>query len=115
MDPGQILWEANYLLYLQTILFPNFTPFCSTITRFPDIEVFYFSIGYNGKIAILEKISLKIRNSKFKKSQTYFCEGHWEENSGQVSKRLAAISRRSSVLKFSLTLGPMLMKTNNIR
>ncbi len=63
---------------------PNFTPFCSTIARFPDIEVFYFSIGYNGEFAIFEKNWLKIRNLKFQKSQIYFCEYHWEENSGQV-------------------------------
>ncbi len=36
------------------------------------------------------------------------------ENSGKVSKLLAAIYR-SSVLKFSLPLGPMLTKTKNIR
>ena len=79
---------------------------------FQIIEVFYFS---NGEFASFEKNSLKIRNSKFQKSQTYFCEDHWEENSGQVSKLLAAICRRSSVLKFSLPLGPMLTKTTNIR
>ena len=68
---------------------PNFTPFCSKVARSPD-EVFDFSIGYNGEL----KIS-KIPN------KTYFCEDHWEENSGQVSKCLGAICR-SSVLKFSL-------------
>ena len=36
------------------------------------IEVFDFSIGYNGEFAIFEKKSLKIRNSKFQKSPTYF-------------------------------------------
>ncbi len=60
-----------------------------------------------------KKKSLKIGNSKFQKSQTLFCEDHWGKNSGQVSKLLAAICRRSSVLKFSLPLGPML--TNKIR
>ena len=80
---------------------------------FQIIEVFDFSIGYNGEFAIFEKKSLKIRNSKFQKSQTQFCEDHWEENSGQVSKRLAAICR-SSVSKFSLPLGPMSTKMNKI-
>ncbi len=50
---------------------------------FQIIEVFDFSIGYNGEFAIFEKKSLKIRNSKFQKSQTYVCEDHWEENSGR--------------------------------
>ncbi len=36
---------------------------------FQIIEVFYFSIGYNGEFAIFEKKALKIRNSKFQKSQ----------------------------------------------
>ncbi len=43
---------------------------------------FSFSIGYNGEFEIFEK---KIGNSKHQKSQTY-CEDHWEENLGQVSK-----------------------------
>ncbi len=51
---------------------------------FQIIEVFGFSIGYNGEFEIFKKKSLKIGNSKFKKSQTYFCEDHWEENSGKV-------------------------------
>ncbi len=58
---------------------------------------------------------LKIVNSKFKKSQTWFCLDHWEENSGEASKLLALICRRGSVLKFSLPLGPMLTKTNKNR
>ncbi len=79
---------------------------------FQIIEVFDFSIGYNGEFEIFEKKSFKIGNSKFKKSPTYFYEDHWEENSGQLSKLLPAICRRSSVFKFSLPLGPMLTKTN---
>ena len=38
-----------------------------------------------------------------------------KENSGQVSKLLAAICRWSRVFKLWLTLGPMLKKTNKIR
>ncbi len=80
------------------------------------MEVFDFSIGYNGEFDIFGKKSLKIKNSKFQKSKKQFCEDLWKENSGQVSKRLTAICRRSSVLKFSLPLGPicMLMKMNKI-
>ncbi len=61
------------------------------------------------------KKSLKIGTSKFQKSPMYFCEDHWEETSGQVSKLLSAICRRSGILTFSLPLGPMLPKTNKIR
>ena len=51
---------------------------------------------------------LKIRKSEFQKSPTQVCEDHWEDNSGQNFKTLAAICRTSSVLIFSLYLGPML-------
>ncbi len=92
-----------------------FTPFCSTINNvFQIIEVFDFSAGYNGKFEIFKKKSLKIGNSKFQKSATYFCEDHWEEISVQFSKLLSTICRRSSVLKFLLPLGPMLTKTTKI-
>ena len=40
---------------------PNFTPFC------PIIEVFDFSIGYNGKFEVFERKSLKIGIPKFEK------------------------------------------------
>ncbi len=46
-----------YMLYKYPRV-PNFTPFCSTIARFPDIKVFDFSIGYNGEFAIFEKKNL---------------------------------------------------------
>ncbi len=46
------------------------------------IEVFYFSIGYNGDLEIFETQWLKIGNAKPQKSGTYFCDEHCEENSG---------------------------------
>ncbi len=55
--------------------------------------------------------SLKMRNAKFQKSQAKFCEHHWEKNTGQVLKPLAAICRGNSVLKLSLSLNSMLTKT----
>ncbi len=55
-------------------------------------------MGYNGEFEVFEKKkSLKIGNLKFQKPQTYFCEDHWEENSGKVSEC------------------PKLTKTNKIR
>ena len=63
---------------------PNFTPFCSTIARFPDNRGFNFFIGYNGAYAIFEKSGIQI----LKNPQGSFCEDHWEDNSGQVSQRL---------------------------
>ena len=39
---------------------------------FQIIEVFDFSVGYNGKFEIFEKKSLTIRKSKFQNSQMSF-------------------------------------------
>ncbi len=69
------------------------------------IALFDFSIGYNGQFDIVEQKF--VRNWKLK----FLCEDHWEQNSGQVWKLLAAICWRCSVLKFSLPLGPILTKT----
>ncbi len=46
---------------------PNFTPFCSTIARFPDLEVFEFYIGYNGEFDIFEKKIVKNQRIKISK------------------------------------------------
>ena len=86
--------------------------FALRLLVFQIIEVFDFSISYNGEFEIFNKKKIvKNRNSKFQNSQTYFCEDHPEENSGKVSKLLAVICRRNRVLKFSLPLDPMLTKT----
>ncbi len=55
-------------------------------------------------LTISEKI-VKNRKLKISNNQTYFCEDHWEDNSEQVWKRLAAIWKESSVLKCSLPSG----------
>ncbi len=47
------------------------------------IEVFEFPYGTMVKLEFWGK-SLKITNSKLKKSPTPFGEDHWEENSGKV-------------------------------
>ncbi len=69
---------------------------------FPDNWAFSFRHRVQWWIWIFDwKKSLKIRNSRFQKSQTQFCEDHWPgENSGEVSKGL----------KISLPLGLMLLK-----
>ena len=46
---------------------------------FQLIEVFDFSISYNGEFKYFEKKSSKIGNSKFQNSQTQFCGDHSEE------------------------------------
>ncbi len=73
---------------------------------FQIIEVLDISICYNGELDTIEKkTSLKLRNSKFLWGPFLVLKFLWGplgENSGQVSKLLAAICRRSSVLKFSL-------------
>ena len=79
---------------------PSFTPFRSTIARFPDNRGFWFLKAIVVNLIFLKTKSLKIRNPKFQKSQVHFCEDHWEENSGQVWKLSAEICRRSSILKF---------------
>ncbi len=60
-----------------------FTQFRSTIVPCPDNSGFgfsNFSIGCNGKFEIWGKKLLKIKNYKFQKSATWFCEE--EENAG---------------------------------
>ncbi len=54
-------------------------------------DVFFFFIGYYGEFEIFENKSLKIGNSRYKKSANNFYEDHWEKDSGQVWKRLASI------------------------
>ena len=57
---------------------PNFTPFRSTVARFPDNWDFWFLIGYNDDFQKIFKTQ-KLKISKLQKR--YFCEDHWEENS----------------------------------
>ena len=56
---------------------------------------------------------METQNLKYPKQ--YFCEDHWEENSGNVWKDLKAIWGSFSVLKVLAPIGPMLTKKKNIR
>ncbi len=58
---------------------------------FQIIDIYGFSIAYNGEFEILEKKNVKIGNSKFQIFQTSFWEDQWQENSGQVWKPSASI------------------------
>ncbi len=89
-------FQKLHIYYLNDFRIPNFILFCSTIALFPDNWGFWF-LHWNFR----KKIVKKIENSKFQKSQTQFCEDHWEENSGEVWKLLAVICM-NSVLKVSL-------------
>ncbi len=58
----------RYPLYVEVLpASPKFHSVCSTIARFPDIEVFDFSIGYNGEFAIFEKEIVKNQKLKISK------------------------------------------------
>ncbi len=78
---------------------------------FQIIELFGFSIGNNGEFESFRKLkkSLKIRNSKFQKPKHSFLR----TIGGKIQDmfELLAAIYRSSLLKLSLQLGPMLTKT----
>ncbi len=57
---------------------------------FQIIEVFDFSIGYNGEFEFFGKKIVKDRKLKISKIPNVVCENHWWENSGQVSKKFLA-------------------------
>ena len=89
----------------------NFIQFCSRVARFLDNWSLCFLHRYNGEFEILEKQIVK--NHKLKNPQSSFVKTMGRKIQGKF-ETLAAICRKSGVLKFALRLGPMLTKWKKI-
>ncbi len=99
----------SYSMYLA--LLPSSFKFHSVLLYDSSIiEVFGFSIGYNGAFQIFEKKIVKNRKLKISKIPNIVFRGPIGGNIRSL--KLSAEICRNSVLKFSLPYGPMLMKTN---